>query len=192
MRRFSINQSIQFNSVAREIVGGIGDELKIGTESAKHVAPEILAAFDLEQFPSGLADQPGALRQLSLQLAFAPAGIANEGAHRPLLGVDAFLRFLQPEMMAACDSLRLGMPLKRGKNELIDRDRPPEEHGDSGERAKLLPGQDVGHAPACQPIHRQAKGTFFGIVRGEKEDRPAKIRVDQARMRNEQRAREAG
>src|SRR4051812_25924798 len=67
--------------VPARLLRGLGEELEPRAVGAGNLAPQGRAAFQVEHLSRGLADQPRALRQLSFELAFAPARIAHESAH---------------------------------------------------------------------------------------------------------------
>src|SRR6516162_4790118 len=76
-------------------------------------------------------------------------------------------------------------PLKRNYRQLVRSNRSSEVNGNLAENARFLIRKKICQILIRRPVDNQAVGTFFAIMRGEKQNGAPKIRVAQVWMRNE-------
>lgn len=67
-------------SVEGRVLGGVGEEAVPGADGAKEVTPEVVDFFVSEDNGFRLVGDPGPLLEFVFELAFRPAGVADEGA----------------------------------------------------------------------------------------------------------------
>ena len=76
------------------------------------------------------------------------------------------------------------IPLKRNDRQLVRANRPSEINGNLPKNAPFLIRKEIYKILICRPVDNEAVGTFFTIMRGEKQHGAPKIGVSQFWMRN--------
>jgi len=144
-------------SVQRKILRSLRGELEPRTETARDFPPQCGTPMQIQHLTGGLLHEPGALRQFPFELAFAPSSVTDKSADDHRFIAQAFLRFLDHEMMVAFHPLRIGAPFESGKNELISGNRTSEKNGHVTQRAEFPIGQQFSHRAARRTIQGQAE-----------------------------------
>ncbi len=100
--------------------------------------------------------------------------------------------FLQGNMVTALEQIRLRMPSKSGKDELVGLHRAPVKHGYTGEMPERVFLQQITEEFPCGAVDDQAEASFLLIMIGEDDHTLVEVGVGEARMSNQEAACEAG
>ena len=178
-------------SIPRGIIRCFRDQPEPRAKCAQRLAPDRSRATDAQDFAVGFLHEPGVLREFGLELALAPSGISDECAHDCAVLVERGARFFQDEVVLAFHLFAHRLPSEGRKDELVGSNRAADEHGNPAERAEFLIRQNVRHRAARRAVQHDAERAFLGVVGGKEENRFAKVRVQETRVRDQERAGEA-
>ena len=132
------------------------------------------------------------MREFAFQLAGGPARVADKTAHGVVLGGGEPLRFLDRNMVSALDELRLWTPAEGGEDEMLAFNGASVKDGDAREAAERFIGEEIAHHLAGRAVENQADTAIPGAVVGQNEDSLEKVWIREARVGNEETARQAG
>lgn len=179
--------------VHRWIIGRFSHEAEPWTERAREVTPDPRRAIDFQDILLvGAVDKPGALGKLAFELSTRPTGVTNKRPNRVMLRDGELLGFLERNVVAALEDVRLRMPAEGGEEQLIGLHGAPLQHRHTRKLAERLVLQEVAHEFASGTVEDQAKAAVFHMMIREHDDRPMKVRIHHARVGHEKTAGQGG